>query len=56
MVADGDAADVDDAVSAARAAFPAWAALEPADRGKYLFRIARILQKKARRLVFAITP
>ncbi|NGO70318.1 aldehyde dehydrogenase family protein [Streptomyces boncukensis] len=49
-VAYADAADVDAAVRAARAAFPAWAALPGAERAKYLFRIARILQERSREL------
>ena len=36
----GDAGDVDRAVSAARAAFPAWRALTPADRGRVLTAMA----------------
>ncbi|MEO0482141.1 MAG: aldehyde dehydrogenase family protein [Planctomycetota bacterium] len=47
-VARGDAADVDAAVRAARQAQPAWAALPAKERGKYLFRIARRLQERAR--------
>ncbi|MEM1186166.1 MAG: aldehyde dehydrogenase family protein [Planctomycetota bacterium] len=43
-----DATDVDAAVSAARAALPAWSALPGLERGKYLFRIARRLQERAR--------
>src|SRR5690349_7431347 len=43
------AADVDRAVTAARAAFDGvWSGLSGADRGKYVFRIARILQERAR--------
>lgn len=42
------AADVDAAVAAAHAAQPAWAALPARERGKYLFRIARRLQERAR--------
>ncbi len=41
-------ADIDAAVEAARAAQPAWAALPARERGKYLFRIARRLQERAR--------
>jgi aldehyde dehydrogenase (NAD+) len=44
----GTAADVDAAVAAAREAFPVWGALRPAERAKYLFRIARILQERSR--------
>ena len=40
--------DVDRAVGAARAAFPGWAGLPGAERAKYLFRIARLLQERAR--------
>jgi aldehyde dehydrogenase (NAD+) len=43
-------ADVDRAVRAARKAFPAWAALPGAERAKYLFRIARIIQERSREL------
>jgi aldehyde dehydrogenase (NAD+) len=42
--------DVDRAVKAARRAFAKWSALPGAERGKYLFRIARILQERAREL------
>ena len=43
--------DVDRAVGAARAAYTAhWAAMRPADRSKYLFRIARIIQERSREL------
>jgi aldehyde dehydrogenase (NAD+) len=42
------ARDVDRAVAAARAAFPAWSALPGAERGKYLYRLARLLQERAR--------
>lgn len=42
-------ADVDRAVAAARRAFTGpWGRMSGADRGKYLFRIARILQERAR--------
>jgi aldehyde dehydrogenase (NAD+) len=40
--------DVDRAVKAARRAFASWSALPGAERGKYLFRIARILQERSR--------
>jgi aldehyde dehydrogenase (NAD+) len=43
-------ADVRRAVQAARAAQPGWAALSGLDRGKYLFRIARLIQERAREL------
>ncbi len=42
-------ADVDRAVKAARKAYSGtWSKLSAADRGKYIFRIARILQERAR--------
>src|SRR5690242_15332270 len=42
--------DVERAVAAARAAAPKWAALPPLERGKYLFRIARLIQERAREM------
>ena len=39
-IPDSDAADVDDAVSAARAVFPSWSRTAAADRSKLLLRIA----------------
>jgi acyl-CoA reductase-like NAD-dependent aldehyde dehydrogenase len=48
-VSSGSAADVDRAVAAARRAYTrVWGPMRPADRGKYLFRIARLLQERAR--------
>ena len=48
-VALGSDADVDRAVKAARKAYSGtWSKLSAADRGKYIFRIARILQERAR--------
>ena len=45
----GSAADVDRAVKAARKAYNgAWSRMSAADRGKYIYRIARILQERAR--------
>jgi aldehyde dehydrogenase (NAD+) len=49
-VARAGEADVDRAVKAARKAFQSWGALPGAERGKYLFRIARILQERSREL------
>src|SRR6185436_19024264 len=43
-------ADVDRAVKAARRAFTRWSRLPGAERAKYLFRIARILQERSREL------
>lgn len=47
-VADASAADVDKAVLAAEKAFKKWSALSGKERGKYIFRIARLLQERAR--------
>jgi aldehyde dehydrogenase (NAD+) len=50
-VAQASAADVDKAVKAARTAHSGvWSKMPAAERGKYLYRIARILQEKAREL------
>ncbi len=51
-IAQGDAADVDAAVDAARAAFPAWRALSGHARARYLYAIARRLQRDSR--LFAV--
>jgi aldehyde dehydrogenase (NAD+) len=46
--------DVDQAVKAARKAFEkTWSKLSGAERGKYLYRIARIIQERARELAVA---
>ena len=53
-VALAGAEDVDLAVGAARDAFEnGWSRLRPAERAKYLFRIARILQERSRELAVA---
>jgi aldehyde dehydrogenase (NAD+) len=49
-VAHGDAADVDAAVKAARKALPAWQALSGHQRARYLYALARQVQKHSRRL------
>ena len=49
-VAEAGTADVDDAVKAARRAFTPWSQLPGAERGKYLFRIARAIQERGREL------
>ncbi|WP_062431148.1 aldehyde dehydrogenase family protein [Herbidospora daliensis] len=49
-VATATEADVDRAVQAARKAFGVWSALPGSERAKYLFRIARIIQERAREL------
>jgi aldehyde dehydrogenase (NAD+) len=49
-VADGNAEDTDRAVAAATAAAPAWAALGGQGRARYLYAIARQVQKHSRLL------
>ncbi|MDE9367069.1 aldehyde dehydrogenase family protein [Luteipulveratus sp. YIM 133132] len=50
-IAEASAADVDAAVRAARAAQTrVWGRMSGAERGKYLFRIARIMQERSREL------
>jgi len=54
MIASANAADVDMAVAAARRAYDrTWSRLSGSDRGKYLFRIARLVQERARELAVA---
>lgn len=55
QVAQGSDADVDAAVSAAKRAQPGWAALPPTERAKYIFRIARRMQERARELAILET-
>lgn len=51
QIAQANAADVDVAVKAARKAYThVWSQMSGAERGKYLFRIARLMQEKAREL------
>ena len=47
-IAQGAEADVDAAVAAARDAFPAWSRLDGHVRARYLYALARGLQKRAR--------
>jgi aldehyde dehydrogenase (NAD+) len=49
-VAQGSAADIDAAVKAARAALPEWQSLSPHARARYLYALARQVQKHSRRL------
>ncbi len=51
-ITDGSAEEVNAAVKAARAAFKTWSALTGYERGKYLYAIARAIQKHAR--LFAV--
>ena len=46
QVADGDAADVDAAVTAAQAAFPAWSALPNSERARWLEKLANALEAR----------
>jgi aldehyde dehydrogenase (NAD+) len=50
-IAEADESDVDNAVRSARQAFETvWGPMRGADRAKYLYRIARIVQERAREL------
>src|SRR5688500_17763647 len=49
-VASAGPGDVAAAVEAARGAARGWAAPPPLERGKYLFRIARLIQERSREL------
>jgi aldehyde dehydrogenase (NAD+) len=50
-VVEASSEDVDRAVAAARTAYDStWSTLPPRERGKYLYRIARIIQERAREL------
>jgi aldehyde dehydrogenase (NAD+) len=50
VVAQGSSADIHAAVNAARKALPGWQALSPHKRARYLYAIARQVQKHSRRL------
>ncbi|TAM67653.1 MAG: aldehyde dehydrogenase family protein [Microbacteriaceae bacterium] len=53
-ISTANAADVDTAVAAARGAYDrVWSRMSGRDRGKYLFRIARLVQERARELAVA---
>lgn len=47
-VAEATSEDVNKAVKAARNAFEGWSALTGKERGKYIFRLARLIQERAR--------
>ncbi|HHE64430.1 MAG TPA: aldehyde dehydrogenase family protein, partial [Bacteroidetes bacterium] len=47
-VAEATEDDIDKAVEAARKAFNSWSKLSGKERGKYIFRIARLIQERAR--------
>ncbi|MFP5351292.1 MAG: aldehyde dehydrogenase family protein [Actinomycetota bacterium] len=42
--------DVDRAVQAASKAFKKWSRIDPSERGRYVFRIARVIQERSREL------
>jgi aldehyde dehydrogenase (NAD+) len=55
-VAHADESDVDKAVKAARKAYETvWSKLSAKERGKYIYRIARLMQEKARELAVVET-
>jgi aldehyde dehydrogenase (NAD+) len=49
-VAAADEVDVDRAIEAAGTAFASWSRLSPGKRARYIFRISRIIQERAREL------
>ncbi|GBQ82527.1 CoA-acylating methylmalonate-semialdehyde dehydrogenase [Asaia krungthepensis] len=51
----GDTKDVDDAVSAAKAAFPGWSQTTPLARARVLFRFRDLIEKHAHDLAAVIT-
>jgi acyl-CoA reductase-like NAD-dependent aldehyde dehydrogenase len=53
--ASGEAADIDDAVSAARAAFPRWAATPPAARADILLNLASLIEREGERIALTET-
>jgi aldehyde dehydrogenase (NAD+) len=55
QIALANQADVDAAYSAAHKAFGPWSRLPGAERGKYLYRIARLIQDRAREFAVAET-
>jgi len=47
-IAEANNKDVDLAVKSARIAFKSWSKVNPKERGKYIFRIARMIQERAK--------
>ncbi|MCE2712251.1 MAG: aldehyde dehydrogenase family protein [Cryomorphaceae bacterium] len=47
-VAHGNRQDIDKAVAAAKKAYKGWSNLSGSERGKYLYRIARLIQERSR--------
>jgi len=54
-VAEADATDVGKAVDAADKAFASWSRMAPSRRARYLFRISRLIQERARELAVVET-
>jgi aldehyde dehydrogenase (NAD+) len=54
-VSEADEVDVDRAVKAAGKAFDSWGRLAPSRRARYLFRISRLIQERARELAVVET-
>ncbi len=54
-VSESDAVDVDRAVKSASRAFDSWSRLAPSRRARYLFRISRLIQERARELAVVET-
>jgi aldehyde dehydrogenase (NAD+) len=54
-VAEADEVDVDRAVTAAAGAFRGWSALPAARRARYVFRLSRLVQERARELAVVET-
>lgn len=54
-IAESGKADVDRAITEARKAFKRWSRTKPIERGKFLYRIARRIQERARELAILET-
>ncbi|HAF18494.1 MAG TPA: betaine-aldehyde dehydrogenase, partial [Chloroflexi bacterium] len=54
-VVEADEVDVDHAVKAADKAFEGWSRLAPSRRARYIFRLSRIIQERARELAVVET-
>lgn len=54
-IAQADGADVNTAYAAAARALPTWSGLSGKERGKYIYRLARLLQDRAREFAVAET-
>jgi aldehyde dehydrogenase (NAD+) len=54
-VSEADAVDVDRAVKAAGRAFESWSRFAPSRRARYIFRISRLIQERARELAVVET-